>query len=152
MFDVPDNMNSLKRRHPATPRHATRTPRRFQGENDAHGDVGNSALAEGYGCDQVALAGLWRRAWSEASGTPALAPFGVVSLAAGGSEGANNHIGGLRWSQTGDFGALPNRAMPNTFMAHAYGAKAWWLVVGGWWLVVGGWWLVVVASCWILDA
>jgi hypothetical protein len=26
----------------------------------------------------------------------------------------------MRWSQTGNFGALPNSAMPNTFMAHAY--------------------------------
>ena len=29
-------------------------------------------------------------------------------------------MAGMRWSQTGNYGALPNAAMPNTFLAQAY--------------------------------
>ena len=57
---------------------------------------------------------------ANASSTDALAPFGVVSLAAGGSEGHGQHMAALRWSQTANFGSLPNVLMPNTFLAHAY--------------------------------
>ena len=43
----------------------------------------------------------------------------MVTLASGGSEGGND-IGGMRWSQTANFGTLPSPSMPNTFLAHAY--------------------------------
>jgi len=92
----------------------------YQGENNCHGFPGNSADNTGYGCDQVALVALWRQEWAANSGTAADAPFGVTSLAAGGSEGAGQHMAAIRWAQTGNHGALPNPAMPSTFMAHAY--------------------------------
>jgi sialate O-acetylesterase len=60
----------------------------YQGENNCHGDMGNSVTKTGYGCEQVALVNLWRQVWSAASSTSPHAPFGLVTLAAGGSEGA----------------------------------------------------------------
>ena len=69
----------------------------------------------------VALVQSWREVWSrEAGTTSALAPFGVVTLAAGGSEGHGQNMAGLRWSQTGNYGVLPNAAMPATFVAQGY--------------------------------
>ena len=92
----------------------------------------------------VAMVDLWRRAWSkEANTTDPMAPFGIVTLASGGSEGnfqthlciptperdlcirrnkcdftaGGSDIGGMRWSQTGNFGTLPSPEMPNTFLA-----------------------------------
>lgn len=62
----------------------------------------------------------WRRLWSATAGTTdPLAPFGVVSLAAGGSEGHPDNMAGMRWSQTANFGELPNPALPGGFLAHA---------------------------------
>ena len=92
----------------------------YQGENNCHGTMGNSAQKVGYGCQMPALVALWRKQWSATPGTTdPLAPFGVVTLASGGSEGGSD-IGGMRWSQTANYGALPNPAMPNTFLAQAY--------------------------------
>ena len=82
--------------------------------------MGNSATKVGYGCDQVALVALWRRVWAATSATDPLAPFGIVTLAAGGSEGAGYNMAHMRWSQTGNMGALPNAMMPATFLAQAY--------------------------------
>jgi hypothetical protein len=49
----------------------------------------------------------WRRQWSAVPGTTAAdAPFGVVTLAAGGSEGHDNKMAGMRWSQTGNYGTV----------------------------------------------
>ena len=49
----------------------------------------------------VAMVDLWRKSWSKEEGTTdPLAPFGIVTLASGGSEGGTD-IGGMRWSQTG---------------------------------------------------
>ena len=42
---------------------------------------------------------LWRSWWAESSGTDPLAPFGVVSLAGGGSEGHGQHMAALRWTR-----------------------------------------------------
>ena len=62
----------------------------------------------------------WRKAWSATPNTThPLAPFGVATLASGGSEGGND-IGGMRWSQTSNYGTLPSPAIPNSFLAHAY--------------------------------
>jgi hypothetical protein len=44
---------------------------------------------------------------------------GIVTLASGGSEGGSD-IGGMRWSQTANYGSAPNTGMPNTFIAQAY--------------------------------
>ena len=63
--------------------------------------MGNAAQRIGYGCEMVAMVELWRKSWSASPGTTdPLAPFGIVTLASGGSEGGPD-IGGMRWSQTG---------------------------------------------------
>ena len=82
--------------------------------------MGNSAAKIGYGCQLPAMVAEWRRLWSATAGTTdPLAPFGVVSLAAGGSEGHPDNMAGMRWSQTANFGELPNPALPGGFLAHA---------------------------------
>jgi hypothetical protein len=73
-----------------------------------------------------ALVGQWRQLWSQSVGTtdPA-APFGIVTLASSGSEGASSlAMGAMRQAQTAGFGVLPppssNRhhgGMANTFLA-----------------------------------
>lgn len=93
----------------------------YQGENDMARDPGSYLRGVGYGCLLPALVNTWRSMWSVENGTtPLLAPFGVVSIAPGGSEGAGYHMAAFRWSQTANYGVLPNPAMPHTFMAHAY--------------------------------
>ena len=63
----------------------------------------------------------WRAHWSATPGTTdPLAPFGLVSLAAGGSEGHGKAMAGMRWSQSGNYGVAPNALMPRVFLAHAY--------------------------------
>ena len=63
----------------------------------------------------------WREIWSAVEGTTApLAPFGVVTIAPHGAEGAEEHLSAFRWSQTANYGVLPNELMPNTFLAQAY--------------------------------
>ena len=87
----------------------------YQGENNCGGTMGNSAQKVGYGCMLPAMVDLWRKSWSAESGTTdPMAPFGVVSLASGGSEGGAD-IGGMRWSQTSNFGTLPSPAMYGNF-------------------------------------
>eukprot|EP00039_Didymoeca_costata_P005967 m.86252 g.86252 ORF g.86252 m.86252 type:complete len:759 (+) comp13049_c1_seq1:108-2384(+) len=93
----------------------------YQGENNVGGDPGNSDNNTGYGCEMVSMIKSWRQFFSAEPGTTASdAPFGLVSLAAGGSEGHDTNMAAFRWSQTGNYGELPNQAMPNTFLAHAY--------------------------------
>ena len=77
-----------------------------QGENNCHGIMGNSKASTGYGCLMPLLVRHWRRSWAAASDTDPEAPFGLVTLAAGGDEGGND-IGGMRWSQTANFGVMP---------------------------------------------
>lgn len=63
----------------------------------------------------------WREYWSATPGTTdKLAPFGIVTLAAGGSEGNGRNMAGMRWSQSANYGTAPNPAMPAVFLAHAY--------------------------------
>ena len=93
----------------------------YQGENNCGNVMGNSAAGMGYGCELPALVRDWRRVWSrEPHTTDPLAPFGVVTLAAGGSEGFGQNMSDMRWSQTGNMGVLPNKRMPNTFLAQAF--------------------------------
>lgn len=63
---------------------------RYQGENNCGGPTtGNSAQGTGYGCALPAMVASWRALFSaEAGTTDPLAPFGIATLAAGGSEGA----------------------------------------------------------------
>lgn len=95
----------------------------YQGEHNLKTNAvsGNSLGSYGYGCELPAMVALWRAAWSAVPNTTdPLAPFGVVTLSpSAGWSGANDY-GGMRWSQTANYGRLPNPAMPHTFLAHAY--------------------------------
>ena len=94
-----------------------------QGENNCGGpDTGNALDGTGYGCALSAMVASWRELFSaEAGTTDPLAPFGIATLAAGGSEGAGpSAMSGMRWSQTGNFGRWDNPALPNTFGAQLY--------------------------------
>merc|ERR1719174_427100 len=63
----------------------------------------------------------WRSDWSVVPGTTApLAPFGVVELAGGTSEGHGYNMPFFRLAQTGGYGVVPNAAMPATFFANAF--------------------------------
>jgi hypothetical protein len=93
----------------------------YQGENNCGDDAGNSADKEGYGCEQVSLVESWRKSWSASAGTTeADAPFGIVGLAPDSSEGSGKNLANIRWSQTANYGVLPNKALPKTFIAQAY--------------------------------
>ena len=101
-----------------------------QGENNCGGDgtPGNSLLGIGYGCSLSALIRGYRALWSAVSGTTdPLVPFGVVTLAAGGSEGSGQHMAGIRWSQTANNGVLPSPLLPRTFLAQAFDIGDPWL-------------------------
>lgn len=87
---------------------------------------GNSLAGTGYACSTKNLVGSWRRQWSAAAGTTDAAfPFGIVSLAAGTSEGNANNMANFRHAQTASYGFLPGPAgsgMENTFIAQGYDA------------------------------
>lgn len=68
--------------------------------------MGNVAGKAGYSCEMAALVSQWRQLWSATAGTtdPA-APFGIVTLASSGSEGASSlAMGAMRQAQTAGFG------------------------------------------------
>ena len=125
----------------------------YQGENDCHNTMGNAAAGAGYSCLMGALVAQWRQLWSATPGTTdPTAPFGIVSLASSGSEGASSlAMGSMRQAQTAGFGVLPPPAsaaaaagstagsaaaasmanamantMANTFMAQAYDLDDAW--------------------------
>ena len=80
---------------------------------------GNSLLKFGYSCLMPVLVSEWRALWSRTPGTTdPMAPFGVVTLAASGSEGGAD-LGSMRLAQTAGYGVLPNAALPNTFLVQA---------------------------------
>ena len=87
---------------------------------------GNSRDATGYACQMRSLVDGWRKQWSVVPGTTARAfPFGIVSLAAGTSEGHSNAMAAFRHAQTASYGILPGpegSGMENTFIAQAYDA------------------------------
>jgi len=93
----------------------------YQGENDCGGVMGNSMLGFGYGCALPKMIARYRQMWSVVPGTTdPLAPFGIVTLAANTNEGSGQRVAGMRWSQTGNYGVLPNTIMPNTFLAQGF--------------------------------
>lgn len=99
----------------------------YQGENNMHGDTGSSLFGGGYGCMMPKMIAAWRALWSLHLGTSnVLAPFGVVTIAPSGSEGADYHLSAFRWSQTANYGVLPNPAMPATYLAQAYDLNDPW--------------------------
>jgi sialate O-acetylesterase len=101
----------------------------YQGENDCSGVTGNVKDHTGYGCALPGMIKQWRQVWAPSySYTSTLhiddqRLFGVVTLAAGGSEGAGQHMAGLRWSQSANYGRWPNPEMPWSFGAQAYGKQ-----------------------------
>lgn len=94
---------------------------------------GNAAGQAGYACLMKALVDEWRQLWSATPGTTQPdAPFGVVTLASSGGEGANGlAMGSMRQAQTGGWGILPNPGMPNTFLAQAYDLDDEWVSATG---------------------
>ena len=102
-----------------------------QGENNAGGLKGNSALKVGYSCLMPRLVSLWRSRWSATPGTTdALFPFGLVSLSTTDSEGAAD-LAAFRFAQVGSWGSMPNPDMPNTWTAHAYDLADPWILCEG---------------------
>jgi hypothetical protein len=76
-------------------------------ENNCGGTMGNSATGYGYGCQMPAMINSWREHWSATPGTTdKSAPFGIVTLAAGGSEGHPGNMAGMRWSQSANYGQV----------------------------------------------
>ena len=78
--------------------------------------MGNSLDGTGYGCSLPAMVNSWRSVWRAAPS----ALFGIATLAPGGSEGSGQHMAGMRWSQTANYGYWPNPALPNSFGAQVY--------------------------------
>lgn len=110
---------SARERGATTSSHHFSHPART-GENNMYSTFGNSAQRTGYSCLMPVLVDEWRALWSKTPGTTSpTAPFGVVTLAASGSEGGHN-LGSIRLAQTGSFGVLPNAALPNTFLVQAH--------------------------------
>ena len=102
----------------------------YQGEQNTqiNGVSGNSAGRFGYGCELPALVRLWREMWSAVPNTTADdAPFGIVTLHPGGGMQGARDFGGMRWSQTANYGVVPNDALPNAFLAHAYDLPDPWM-------------------------
>ena len=72
----------------------------------------------GYGCNMQLLVSQWRRIWSATPGTtPTDFPFGIVSLAAGTSEGNSGNMAAFRDAQIGQCAVLPCPSFPNTFVS-----------------------------------
>ena len=84
-------------------------------------NVGNSADGTGYACEITKMVAAWREVWSAVPGTTdPRAPFGIATLASGGSEGNDAHMANMRNAQTASFGRWDNEALPNTFGAQLY--------------------------------
>jgi sialate O-acetylesterase len=98
----------------------------YQGENSAGNLHGNSAENAGYACLMPGLVRSFREAWSATPGTTdPNAPFGIVTLSTADSEGAAD-IASFRFAQAASYFAVPNPALPNSFLAHAYDLADVW--------------------------
>eukprot|EP01084_Bolivina_argentea_P254240 427389_1 len=100
----------------------------YQGERDS-----KEECAPLYACAMPAMINSWRENWSAKSDTNATFPFGLVQLSTWNdntqnetcsSPNQNNNFDCVapaivRWGQSANFGYLPNKIMPNTFMAGA---------------------------------
>eukprot|EP01084_Bolivina_argentea_P115747 205780_1 len=98
----------------------------YQGESDSE----NQKYAESYDCGFKAMISDWRLKWNQYSNTSITFPFGSVQISVWGdtsnvtcgtSSAWNECIGAaqVRWAQTGNMGYLPNKELPNVFMAVA---------------------------------
>lgn len=91
----------------------------YQGENDLGAKIapGNVLEGTGYACSLVTIVTDWRQLWSSTPGTTASnVPFGIFTIAPGGSEGDTNGLPPFRLAQTGNYGQLPSPSLPNTFL------------------------------------
>ncbi|XP_063167154.1 sialate O-acetylesterase isoform X2 [Candoia aspera] len=72
-----------------------------------------------YNCTFPALIEDWRKAFHEGSDgqTNRYFPFGFVQLCTNRHVEINDKFPRIRWHQTADYGYVPNKRMPNTFMA-----------------------------------
>ena len=69
----------------------------------------------------------WRAMWSVVPGTTdPMAPFGVITIADGTEEGNGLNVYGLHWSQSANYGSLPNPAIPNSWLTLAHDAGDPW--------------------------
>ncbi len=74
-----------------------------------------------YECMMPKMIASWRKIWSATPNTTdPNAPFGLVGLAAGTSEGHNYNMPYFRSAQTAGFGVLPNPVMPSVVIANGY--------------------------------
>ena len=93
-----------------------------QGENSiGRFPDGSTTNHTGYACEAANLVRSWRDAFSaRPNSTSPNAPFGLVTLAAGTSEGHGKDMATFRQAQMGSYQQTPNRAMPNVFVATAH--------------------------------
>lgn len=101
------------------------TPYSTAGQRDCtdagYHSCGDALNGTGYACQTLNLIKQWRAVWSRTAGTTNAAfPFGIATLAAGTDEGFSYHMASFRWAQTANHGILPNKDMPNTFVAQGY--------------------------------
>lgn len=95
----------------------------YQGEENVKFNSGNIRRNDGYGCLFTHFIEEYRRLWSIIPGTTSSNfPFGFVQLSGycpGPNHLCNNDIGvgTLRFVQTAEQGVVPNKYLPNTFMA-----------------------------------
>ena len=94
----------------------------YQGENDVgQYPAGNILNNTGYACLERLLIKQWRSNWSVIENTTdPLFHFGLVTLAAGTSEGHEGAMGDFRWAQTFNYDIMPNMYGINTFVAQGY--------------------------------
>ncbi|XP_054853840.1 sialate O-acetylesterase [Eublepharis macularius] len=74
-----------------------------------------------YNCTFPALIEDWRKAFHDGSvgQTEQSFPFGFVQVSTYHRVGVDDSFPRIRWHQTADYGYVPNKKMPNTFMAVA---------------------------------
>nr|XP_056716641.1 sialate O-acetylesterase [Euleptes europaea] len=74
-----------------------------------------------YNCTFPALIEDWRKTFHEGSvgQTERYFPFGFVQLSTSRHVKVDDYFPRIRWHQTADYGYVPNKKMPNTFMAVA---------------------------------
>mgnify|MGYP003335271376 FL=1 len=96
--------------------------RRRRGENNVRNIAGSVSNHSGYACQQQLQIAEYRRVWSTTPGTTdPYFPFGVTQLAGYSSEGFPWNSGAFRLAQTGGYGYMPNKAIPNSFLGQAFG-------------------------------
>jgi hypothetical protein len=102
----------------------------WQGENACMFTGGSSLDGTGYGCVLPRMIAAWRALWSVVPGTTSASfPVGVVLLADGTDGGYPGNLGNINRALTANFGALPNAALPNSFLASAFDVGDPWMDV-----------------------